>query len=626
MAGLYITIGNAQPKRIQLAADRLTFSHHECQEIFVEPDREISCEIAWASNDPPLLFSPALDPKTGVRIFTSGRVAWDESEWQYAETLHAYDGGLSNRLLLEQYLKGGISALECPNGAAVVVVWDARSRCLHAITDCMGYHPLFLYAPHSIPGCIISTFPDAIADDDDAISTTPDYISMVEFLHHWRAHPPHTYYQEIKYAGAARHLCWDLVHCTFQTREYWQPFKAELLSDLPSATQELAAAIRHAVQIRTLPRLAPIAIYISGGLDSRLLAFAATNPELVLGINLYDAANREVSIARELCEAAQVKFIGFVRNLDYYPQWMRSGVSISGAMWSLEDNHFLGTLDLLTENGVQSVLSACSADMLFKGSALARQHPRLFGKDLPFWSYKSQRAESLFPHLNEQECCVPLEFRDRVKGRFEQWVADTPIQLSSDLDRLVAESKRIRPICYASAISGQMMFRAFPYDAFLADRSLVDLYSRIPARWKLNGKIWGKVVAEICGNNILDSNFGWRPGASNSEKMFVFARNWACKRLGLIPTVGNQGIATDGSWPNLGWYILNSPTLKQMWLDAPQSDRILLSELWGSNPWQTSLNDWARQPYDFFRLATLLVHWSVRREQKLCQNQAFKIS
>jgi asparagine synthase (glutamine-hydrolysing) len=604
-------------------AARLKFGLNECVETFVEPnssqDKSMALGIAWTSNDPPILFAPAYHPETGVRVFTSGRVAWDEPEWQHAETLHNYVGGLSNRLLLERYLNGGIAALERPNGAAVVVVWEPRSRCLHVLTDCLGYHPLFVYDRDAIPGCIISTLPDAIADDS-TVHTTPDYISMVEFLRDWQATPPHTYYQEIEYAGAAQHLCWDLGNRTFQAREYWQPFGGEFLSNLSDATQQFADAIRHAIRIRTLPRLSPSAIYISGGLDSRLLAFAAANPESVLGINLYDVPNREARLAQALCEAAGVKYVGFARDADYYPQWMRMGVSVSGAMWSLEDNHFLGTLELLAESGVQTVFSACVADLLFKGDALERQHHSVFGKDLPFWAYKSRRAEHQLPYSNFQPRHAPPQFRVQIAERFDRWFANTPARLRSDLDRLKVEDRRVRPLCYPSAMSGQTMFRAFPYDSFMSDRSLVDFYSRIPAHWKLNGRLWGKVVAEICGNEIVDANYGWRPGASNLEKLLVFGRGWLLRRLNKTASASNQinqeALATEGSWPNLGWYVRHSPTLKQMWHDTPNSDRLLVTEFWGSDPWQISLEDWAKQPYDFFRLATLLTYWSVRRDRR----------
>jgi Asparagine synthase len=615
MAGLHITIGDADSHRTNQASTRLKFFPSEVVETFIETGEGISWGIVWVSKDPPLLFAPAYHPETGVRIFTSGRVAWDEPEWQRAETLHRYTGGLSNRLLLERYLAEGITAMECPNGAAVVVVWDPRSQCLQVITDSLGYHPLFLYAPQNIPGCVISTFAEAIADDP-AIQTTPDYASMVEFLCDWQATPPHTYYQEIKYAGAAKHLCWNLRDRTFKEREYWQPFTTDFLSDLSEATQQFSEAIRHAIRIRTLPRLGPVAIYISGGMDSRLLAFAAADPTSVLGVNLYDLPNRESELAKELCEAAQVQYVGFARDQDYYPQWMQMGASLSGAMWSLEDNHFLGTLDLLEEHGVQTVLSACIADMFFKGDTLDRQRLRLLGRDLPFWRYKSSRANSQLPYPGYTPCAAPPQFSQQIEQRFEQWFANTPVNLRSDLDRLRVEDRRVRPACYSSALSGQIMFRAFPYDSFLSDRSLVDFYSRIPADWKLNGKLWGKVVAEICGNDILDANYGWQPGASNLEKALVFSRDWVRRRLKQIPSLGKQGLATDGSWPNLGWYIRHSPTIKSMWKDTPPGDRALMTELWGSNPWEISLEDWAKQPYDFFRLATLLTYWSVRRDRR----------
>ena len=605
MAGLYAIVGEQSSDRITKAAERLKFFPKEQVDIFFE----VSLSVAWVSQDPPSLFAPAYHFETGVRVFSAGRVAWDEPEWSQAEKMYQYVGGLSNRLILDRYLQGGITAIERHNGSAVVLVWDPRSQRLHVLTDHLGYHPLYLYLPESVDGSVISTFSDAIAADPD-VKITPDQVTMAEFLREWQGTPPHTYYNEIKYAGAAKHLCWRLDNQTYTEREYWQPFLLESFSNIEQATEEFADIISHAIRIRTLPRLCPAVSFISGGMDSRLLLFAAAERSFMYGVNLYDVPNREATLARQLAEEAGVRYIGFARDEDYYPRWMKEGVRLSGAMWSLEDNHFLGTYDLLQQLGTRTVLTACPVDMVFKGSGLDKDYHLLFGRRLPFFKYSQQRKNTFSDY---DPASAPPKFNHQIDDRLAEWFADTPLHLSSDRDWLKVEDKRVRPLCHNSAFSGQMMFRLFPFDAFISDRAIADYYSRVPAKWKLNGTLWAKTVVQVCGKNVLDANNGFRPGASNLEKFLTFSKDWVRRRLGLIPTVGKQGLATDGSWPNLGWYVLHSPTLKQMWQETPLSDRQLMTELWGSDPWQIPLDQWAKSPNDFFRIVTLLNYWAVRR-------------
>ncbi|BAY33484.1 asparagine synthase (glutamine-hydrolysing) [Nostoc carneum NIES-2107] len=607
MPGLYVTIGHSDIDRITAAAKRLTFFPDEHGEIIVEPD----LAIAWVSQDDPTLFAPAFHSATGVRVITSGRVAWDESAWQTAEKLDQYQGGLSNRLLLNQYLSGGVSAVERHNGSAALVIYDPREQQIHLFSDHFGFYPLFAYQPQSIPGCVISSFPDAIADDP-VVTVNVDPVSMAEFLWQWKATPPHTYYQEIKYVGAATHSSWNLAQKTYHHRQYWQPFQEKFYSHLSQAVIDLEQAVRHSIHIRTLPRLSPVVSYTSGGLDSRVVLFTAADPNSVIGFNLYDIFNQEAIIAKQLCQEAGIKYVGFARDDDYYPRWMHPGVKISGGMWSLEDNHFLGTREEIRQLGTRTVLSACLIDDFFKGENLDSSDIGIWGRKLPLSRFKSQREPGFRTYLNSR----PSLFAKSMEQRQDEWFAGVPMSLHTDIERLQAEDKRVRPVCYAEAVSGPLMFRILPYDAFLADRAIADCYSRIPPKWKLNATVWGKVVANICGNAIIDANYGWKPGASSVEKLLIFTRDWFRRRLGLIPKFPDKGPATNGSWPELGWYIRHSATLRQLWESTPKSDRQLMTDLWGSNPWQISLDQWAQNPYDFFRIATMLNYWAVRREGK----------
>jgi hypothetical protein len=619
MSGFYVTFDRSH--RVQAAAQRLVCSPQDQIEIITESD----CAIAWVSQDPAPLFAPTHHPATGVWIMTAGRVAWEETEWQHAQQLTDYTGGLSNRLLLEQYLDQGISGIERHNGAAIVLVYDPRDRLVHLLTDHFGFYPAFLYRSQQVKNCVISSFPDAITDDSQ-IETTPDPVSMAEFLCEWKTTPPHTYYQEIKYAGAASHWTWNLADETCKSRIYWQPFQEEFFPTLNTAAEHLTAAVRHAVQIRTLPRLSPVATYISGGMDSRVIAYAANAPADMIGLNLYDVPNREAAIAQQICKASGIEYVGYAREPDYYPKWLRRGVKISGAMWSAEDNHFLGTLGTLQQRQVQTVLAAFPVDVLFKGVCLEQQYAQLLGRNLPFFQFASDRSPGFMMEYPART--QPPAFATAMQRRLQEWMGELPNTLKSERDRLQVEDLRIRPCCYQPGVSDNMMFRVVPYDIFLGDRAIADCYSKIRPQWKINATLWSRVVAEICGQDIVDSTRNWRPGASNAEKLAIFARDWLQRKV--KSSRKKQGVATDGSWSNLGWYAAHSETLREMWEGVTDRDRHLITQLWGSDPWQIPLADWSHKPtlnrygqahgnspYALFRLLTLINYLSIRQSRSL---------
>jgi hypothetical protein len=611
MAGFFAHFGPSRPHRLHAAAER--FRYADEHEVLVAED---GFSFAWSGFNDPALFAPAHDPETGVRVVTAGRVSWDEAEWRRAEGLVRFDGGLSNRLLLEAYLRGGLAAIERYDGPAMLVVWDPRERVVHLLSDPLGYHPIFLYRPEAgADGAVIATHPDVLADDEE-VSTTPDLVTAAEFLRFWRATPPHTYYREIKYAGPAAHWRWDLSAGTVHERRYWQPYQEDPFPSVDAAAEELAAALKRAVHIRTTERLGPTVTYASGGMDSRTVFFAAAAPEHMIGLNMYDVFNRESAISKQICEAASVRYEGFERDFDYYPRWMPELARLSGAMWSTEDGHFLGTWERVREIGARTVISGCTADRVFKASGMEYRYKQLFGRNIPVKELVPERADVFLP--NHPSRPAPEGLADAIRERFEARFEGTPRTFERDEDWLAVEDRRVRPNCYASSVSGPIMYRIFPYDTFLADRHVVDCYGRMRAEWKLNSIVWGKAVARVSGANkgIDIANFGWRLDDSTPKRMLSFAKGWVKRRLpsNKAQSVAGQGPATDGSWPWLGWYVRNSPTIRAMWEDATTAERELITEVWGANPWDVPLERWARRPNDLFRIFTLLNYWRSRRE------------
>ena len=607
MAGLFAVLGPPQPERIAAAADRLAFSVDESRvEVAVD-----GLSFAWTSFDDPDLFGPAHDPESGVRIATSGRIAWEESSWKRAEGLTRYEGGLSNRLLLDAYLKHGEPSLDRPDGPACILAWDPRTQEVHLTTDSMGYHPVFVYAAHDATRCVICTHPDALADDSK-VETSPDTASIAEFLALWQPTPPHTYYREIAYAGPAHHWRWNVVSGQTDDWVSWEPFHEAPYPTLRAGVDALTDALQGAIRRRTLGRFGKTVVFTSGGMDSRAILFGAADDAQLVGVNMYERFNHEAEIAKRICMASGASYLGFARDDDYYPRWIAEGTRWSGGMRTAEDYHFLGTWRTVQSLNAGTVTTGCTADRVFKGWTIDAHYRRFLGRNLPLRSLSATRQRGYPPNA---PLPLPAALASSIRDRFEARFADLPDTYREDRDWLLAEDRRVRPNLYGPSVSGSMMYRIFPYDTFLGDRTLADVYSRTRATWKVNADLWGRAIARVAGDGrtIPLAHAGWRSDASTPVKLASFTKGWIRRRFDSPDASAATGLATSGSWPRIAWYLRNSSTLRALWEQAPPEDRDVLREVWAGDPWAHPPWEGGWSANAAFRISVILARLQNRR-------------
>jgi asparagine synthase (glutamine-hydrolysing) len=288
---------------------------------------------------------------------------------------------------------------------------------------------------------------------------------------------------------------------------------------------------------------------------------------------------------------------------------MPESARLSGGMWSTEDSHFLGTSELVAARGARTVLTGCTADLFFKAYTMESRYRRLAGRNLPIKELETARVDAYPPNAPAGSVSGPLA--DAIAERLDERFGDTPRHYTEDSHRLVVEDRRVRPACYGCSVSGPIMYRIFPYDTFLADRAVVDAYDRLRAEWKVNARVWGLAVARVAGahRDIGIANAGWRLDDSTFQKLVSFAKGWVGRRVNTADSVAGQGPATEGSWPNLGWYVENSETLRTLWESVTPAERERMAALWGTDPWAEPLSSWAPRAADLFRILTLLSHW-----------------
>jgi asparagine synthase (glutamine-hydrolysing) len=309
----------------------------------------------------------------GSLVAVAGRAVFDETEWDEAHATPG-NGGLAAKIIAGQLQEHGAAALARVNGNCAVVGVEAARQRLHLVTDCCGVFPAFeVEAPE---GWLYCSHPDVLADTANERHRL-DESSLAEFVLSGTVTPPYSYYQRIRAADSATIFTFDVSGDRPKQPEKRRYFEFSYRGDSSVQEEDLAnqlgAALRRAVQRRTLPRLGRSAIALSGGLDSRVILASSLDAEETFSFSCFDQPNRELKTAAAIAQSLAVPFLPLRRGPDYYAEHAERGVRISGGMGSLANNHFLGVMPRLKDEGMQNLLTGCYCDYLFKALPLNRR-------------------------------------------------------------------------------------------------------------------------------------------------------------------------------------------------------------------------------------------------------------
>ncbi|WP_051092912.1 asparagine synthase (glutamine-hydrolyzing) [Methylobacterium sp. 77] len=354
-------------------------------------------------------------------------------------------------VLLHLYEEYGPDCVEALNGDFAFAIWDGRRRRMMLARDRAGVRPLF----HARRGEII-----VFASEIKAllrfpgIATEIDPIALDQTFTLWAPIPPRTMFKDIAELPPAHMM---LIEDGQETiRPYWQLTFPD--RDAPQTTrsdedlcEEALALLEHATAIRMRSDV-PVGAYLSGGLDSSLVAALAARqaPENLRTFSVtFDSAEHDESAYQRImadhlgtrhaavaCGAREIaqSFPDVIRHTE------RPILRTAPAPLFLLSR-------LVSENGMKVVLTGEGADEVFAGYDIfkearvrrfcarqptSRMRPHLLRRLYPYMSgLQQQTPESLgaFFGAGEDALDDPLySHRPRFRG-----TAATKIFFSGDL-------------------------------------------------------------------------------------------------------------------------------------------------------------------------------------------------
>jgi len=185
---------------------------------------------------------------------------------------HCFQTRSDTEVIAHGYEEYGKNCIERLHGMFAIAIWDEGKKTLLLARDRLGKKPLYY-------SLINETF--LFASELKALMAYPhfprqiDPLSFMKYLFYEFVPSPHTIFREAKKLPAASYLLWD--ERGREMKEYWSPFpgkdRDEVLPE-KEAEERMMELLKKAVKRRLISDV-PLGIFLSGGIDSSLIAALA---------------------------------------------------------------------------------------------------------------------------------------------------------------------------------------------------------------------------------------------------------------------------------------------------------------------------------------------------------------
>jgi asparagine synthase (glutamine-hydrolysing) len=214
---------------------------------------------------------PISNEDGSVQVVLSGEICNDEELREHlARRGHRFATGSESEVVAHLYEEQGLDCLAGLHGTFAVAIWDRQRRRLALGRDRLGAQPLFFATVgHRL---LFGSEIKAILAADPSLAD-PDPTAIVPYLRYGRVPDPRTMFRRIRQLRAAHWMTFE--DAVVRTGSYWTlpaPLGERFAAHERSrALEALDTALEEAVRLR-LRSDAPLGVFLSGGLDSSLVA------------------------------------------------------------------------------------------------------------------------------------------------------------------------------------------------------------------------------------------------------------------------------------------------------------------------------------------------------------------
>ncbi|MBM4782527.1 MAG: asparagine synthase (glutamine-hydrolyzing) [Archangiaceae bacterium] len=320
---------------------------------------------------------------------------------------HRFRTKSDTEVIVHAWEAWGEAAFERMNGQWAVALWDEKTRTFVLTRDRVGVRPLFMLEHEGrlfFASEVKSLFAGA-----PTFSREIDPVGLDETFTFWTVVPPQSVFKGVRELEPGHVAVWrdgKFVHDV----AYWSakyPVGAEhrFNGTLDDATQALAGALENATKLRMVRADVPVGSYLSGGLDSSLVAAMAARAKpsgfKTFSLRFADAEYDETPYQRAMVQRLGTEHAEVVVSrkdiADVFPKVIRH--TERPILRTAPAPLFLLS-KLVHDSGIKVVLTGEGSDEMLAGYDLFREaRVRRFWARQPDSKWRHKLLERLYPYL-----------------------------------------------------------------------------------------------------------------------------------------------------------------------------------------------------------------------------------
>ena len=426
-----------------------------------------------------------IDLKSGDQPMTDGELAISfngeiynhhELRTQFEQEGLIFKTHSDTEVILKAYRKWGN---ECPkylDGMFAFIIWNSENDELFIARDRLGKKPLYYFFDEASI-LIASEIKSLIASG--ALVPQLDYKAIDNYLRLMYIPPWKSVYKNVHQIPPA--YCGTFRNGKLSLRRYWKLIRKPIRISYDEAKKKTHELLKKAVKKRLITSDIEIGAFLSGGIDSALVALVAAK-EFNHSLKMFSVSyggHDELPFAKKVCEKIKCKH--FVTHIDkYLPDELNEVIAYFDEPHADTSDFPQHLISSLASRKVKVVLSGDGADELFLGYK---------------WHRKNTGAEDLFDRRLNSICAFSSKQREKLWNSSK--IIDNNIRIKDAYDDYLRPIDNVTVFDLTSHLPGQIltkvdragMMHGLEVRSPFLDTELIEFVFNLPYEYKVkNGE------------------------------------------------------------------------------------------------------------------------------------------
>jgi asparagine synthase (glutamine-hydrolysing) len=307
---------------------------------------------------------PMADAKLKAWITFNGEIYnYRELKTELQQLGATFNTGTDTEVIIQAYLHWGTSSFSKLRGMFAFALYDTISEAVYLVRDTTGIKPLYYYAGDGQ----LSFASEIRAFKAAGIATTEDTRWPVWLLAFGHIPEPYTTLKNVLSVPKGHFLCLN-KNGAYTITSYNQAVAGNYITDIQTAQAGISQHLKTAIN-RQLIADAPIGVFLSGGIDSSLLALLANEERkqlktisILFNEKEYDERKYQNAVLDKL---SGENFTHLVKQQDFEEHFPQILTAMDMPTTDGINTWFISKY--AQEDGLKTVLSGVGADELFGG-------------------------------------------------------------------------------------------------------------------------------------------------------------------------------------------------------------------------------------------------------------------